>query len=447
MFTGFAGSFKFGRRRVLAAVPAVEVLELDATLYSSGAWEDQTANNNDATLTGTPRHVVGSGAYFDLVPGDGDYFTIADQAALDSMTEISVLMWINIDSVNAAGPNMLYSKRGTTSDGYVGFFTTTGWTFRFGTGTGTGLTYGTAPTTNVWQQVVVTIGATGSKMYINDAQVASSGYTGTSGNVNTSAALDLFEVNPRPQSGPVKMNGKVGVFKIYNGVLTLAEVQAAYNAYKDRYIVTDGLQLYLQPKAYSGSGTSWTDSSDNTYTTTLVGAPTYNTTYFNFPDTTARYVDTNQSLASEAFSVGLWFRTSAAGIKMTICKETMSGYPWNYRIWLNGGSIAADTANSAGAYESIGSPLSTYNNGSWYLVMFTRDASNLRLYVNGSEVANGAASLATVSNSQEVWIGRSAFSGAYQWVGDFGETFIYNRVLTSTEILQNFNATKAAYGL
>jgi hypothetical protein len=132
---------------------------------------------------------------------------------------------------------------------------------------------------------------------------------------------------------------------------------------------------------------------------------------------------------------------------MTICKETVSGYPWNYRIWLNGGSIAADTANSAGAYESIGSPLSTYNNGNWYLVMFTRNSSNLRLYVNGSEVANGAASLATVSSSQEVWIGRSAFSGAYQWVGDFGETFIYNRVLTSTEILQNYNATKATYGL
>jgi hypothetical protein len=145
--------------------------------------------------------------------------------------------------------------------------------------------------------------------------------------------------------------------------------------------------------------------------------------------------------------VGLWFRTSATGIKMTICKETAGGYPWNYRIWLNGGSINGDTANSSGTYESIVSPLSTYNNGNWYLVMFTRDASNLRLYVNGGEVANSAASLATVSNSQEVWIGRSAYSGAFQWVGDLGETFIYNRVLSSSEILQNYNATRATYGL
>lgn len=212
-------------------------------------------------------------------------------------------------------------------------------------------------------------------------------------------------------------------------------------------VVPEGLQLYLRPTEYSGSGTSWTDSSVNTYTTTLVGAPTYNTTYFNFPNTSARYIDTNQSLASETFSVGLWFRTNAAGIKMTICKETTVGWPWNYRIWLNGGAIAADTADNTGAYESIGSPLSTYNNGAWYLVMFTRNASNLRLYVNGSEVANGSASLATISNSQEVWIGRSAFSGAYQWVGDLGETFIYNRVLTATEILRNYKATKGTYGL
>ena len=60
----------------------------------------------------------------------------------------------------------------------------------------------------------------------------------------------------------------------------------------------------------------------------------------------------------------------------------------------------------------------------WYHVVYKVDttqataADRVRVYVNGVEIANGSASLATVSNSQEVWIGRSAFSGAYQWVGD-----------------------------
>lgn len=456
MLSSFTGVSKFGRRQVFAPTPsATLVLGLDATGgFVGGSWQDTTANNNDATLTGTPRYVPGSGAYFDLVPADGDYFTIADQTVLDSMSEISVLMWINIDAVSNAGPNMLFSKRGTTSDGYVGFFTTTGCTFRFGTGTGTGLTYGTAPTTNVWQQVVVTIGATGSKMYINDAEVASSAYTGNGTNINTAAALDLFEVNPRPQSGPVKMDGKVGVFEIYNGILTIAEVQTKYNNYKDRYVVTNGLQLYLQPGAYTGSGTSWTDSSDNTYTTTLVGAPAYNIDYFTF-DGTTEYFDTNQSLASETFSVGAWFRTSAAGIKMILSKEETAGYPWNYRIWMDGGRIFGDIAQSDSTNTSISSPLTTYNNGNWYYVMFARNDTSLWLYVNGSQVATASDTLSgTIVNAQEVWFGKSAFTGggvrpagSYQYTGDIGETFIYNRVLTASEILQNFNATKGTYGL
>lgn len=240
MFSSFSGSFKFGRRRVVAPAPvsATMVLGLDAVGYSgSGNWQDSTANNNDAVLQGSPAFVdaVGDGDYFDLVPGDGDFFTISDASALDSMTEISFLMWINIDAIVGVSPNMLFSKRATTSDGYVGFFTSTGWTFRFGTGTGTGFTYGTAPTTGVWQQIVVTIGAAGSKMYINTSEVASSAYTGTSANVNTAAALDLFEVNPRPQTGPVRMDGKVSVFEIYDGVLTLSDVQSKYNNRKDRY--------------------------------------------------------------------------------------------------------------------------------------------------------------------------------------------------------------------
>ena len=238
MFSSFSRSFAFGRipaPKVIAAVSASLVLELDALSYTSGDWQDATINNNDAVLQGTPTWNSDNSVYFDLVPGDGDFFSIADAAVLDSMSEISIQMWINIDNISASGPNMLFAKREATNNGYVGFFTTTGWTFRFGTGTGTGLTYATAPSTGVWQQILVTIGSTGSKFYINGSEVASSAYTGAPNNVNTAAALDLFEVNPRPQVGPVRMDGKVGIVKIYNGVLTGAEVAAEFNSYKTRY--------------------------------------------------------------------------------------------------------------------------------------------------------------------------------------------------------------------
>lgn len=223
---------------------------------------------------------------------------------------------------------------------------------------------------------------------------------------------------------------------------------------KYRYtVVTNGLQLYLRPYIYPGSGTSWTDSSVNAYTVTLNGAPTYHSTYFTF-DGTTEYYDTNQSLSSETFSVGAWFKTSASGIKMIICKETTAGWPWNYRIWLNGGQIVGDIAQNASSNRSIGSPLTSYNNGQWYYVMYTRSSTTQYLYVNGAEVTTAAGSFAsgTISNAQEVWFGRSAFTGgsptgSYQYTGDLGECFVYNRVLTADEILQNYRATKSTYGV
>lgn len=223
-----------------------------------------------------------------------------------------------------------------------------------------------------------------------------------------------------------------------------------------RTIVTANLQLYLNAastQSYPGTGTSWFDLSANDYTTTLVGDPAFNTTYFGF-DGSTEYVDTNQSLASNEFSVGAWFRTSAAGVKMILSKETTVGNPWNYRIWLNGGTIVADMSQVT-TQQLLQSPTSVYNNGAWYLVMFTRDDSVWRLYVNGSQIATRSDPYTgSVTNAQELWIGRSAFTaggasptGSYQYTGDIGQVFVYNRALDAAEILQNYAVTRGTYGL
>jgi len=214
-------------------------------------------------------------------------------------------------------------------------------------------------------------------------------------------------------------------------------------------IVRTNLQLYLNaadPASYPGSGTTWTDLSPNAYSTTLVGSPAFNTTHFTF-DGTTEYVDTNQSLAAESFSVGAWFRSSATGIRMILSKEVAAGNPWNYRMWLNSGTLIGDMSQVT--TQSNLQHAGGYNNGQWYLAMFTRDDSNWYLYVNGSQVATRADPYTgSVTNAQELWIGRSAFGGGnYQYTGDIGQVFIYNAVLTSTQILQNYNATKSTYGL
>lgn len=117
------------------------VLNLDAANYSgSGNWLDTSGQGNDATLTGSPTHVSSGGSYFDMSggastgPTGNDSFGVADHSSLDDMTAITFEIWFNIDSFQSPGsPNLLFGKRTTSSNGYLGFFTNTGYTFRVGT--------------------------------------------------------------------------------------------------------------------------------------------------------------------------------------------------------------------------------------------------------------------------------------------------------------------------
>ena len=217
-------------------VTADLVLSLDAGSYSgSGNWLDTSGNSNDAVPQGTPAYNAAEGGYFDLVPAEGDWFSVANSDSLINIIAITIETWFRLDTVNAAGPNMILSKRSSVNNGYVAFLTTTGYTYRFGTGTGTGLTYSTAPTVGAWQQVTATIGSTGSRLYINGSQVQTSVYTGNSINVPTGAPLDLYQVNPRPQTGPVTLDGSVSIVRIYSRVLDSTEVQQNCDADRGRY--------------------------------------------------------------------------------------------------------------------------------------------------------------------------------------------------------------------
>jgi hypothetical protein len=226
-------------------------------------------------------------------------------------------------------------------------------------------------------------------------------------------------------------------------------------------LITNGLQLYLDAgdvNSYPGSGTSITDLSVNGYTATLENGVGFDSLdsggAFTFDGGTS-YINTNQSLESEEFSVGAWFKSSASGIKMILSKEVPAGNPWNYRIWLNGGRIVADISQLPSFQASLQSSLTNYNNGNWYSVMFTRNDTNWHLYVNGIQIATRVDPYTgSITNNQALWFGRSAFTasgsrptGSYPYNGSLGEMIVYNRVLSSSEIIQNFNATKSRYGL
>lgn len=239
------------------------------------------------------------------------------------------------------------------------------------------------------------------------------------------------------------------------GALSIASAQPGQ-------IITDGLQLWLEPDlytSYSGSGTSCYDLSPNRYTTTLqrsVGYSSARAPSFTFDGATGRkYIDVGQYLSYNTFTLSSWFKSSATTTyQMLFSKEQTAGQPWNYRLWLEltTGKIRGDTANGVSS-ENLQSTAG-YCDGVWHNAVFVRDATggNLYLYLDTAQVATAATTLGSVTNNQNVWIGLSAFTGenpvgSYPVNGNIGQSLIYNTALSADQIKQNFNAMRGKYGV
>jgi len=227
-------------------------------------------------------------------------------------------------------------------------------------------------------------------------------------------------------------------------------------------IITDGLQLWLEPDLYSsypGSGTSCYDLSPNRYTTTLVNGVTYSTARapsFGFDGATNyRYIDTGQYLNYETFSISSWFKSSiTTTYQMLFSKEQIGGSPWNYRMFLGitDGRVYADITNGTTASVSGSTNLC---DGVWHNAVFVRSVAldTVYLYVDGALItSNTDGTTGSMANNQNVWIGLSAFTGAsptgsYPANGQIGQSLIYNTALTATQVQQNFNAMRGRYGV
>lgn len=227
-------------------------------------------------------------------------------------------------------------------------------------------------------------------------------------------------------------------------------------------IITDGLQLRLEPQltaSYPGSGTSAYDLSVNRYTATLVNGVTYSTERapsFGFNGATNyRYIDTGQYLSSETFTLSSWFKSSVTTTyQMLFSKEQVLGSPWNYRMFLGvtDGRIYADMTNGTTASLAGSTNLC---NGVWHNAVFVRSVAldTLYLYVDGTLVTSITdGTTGTMANNQNVWIGLSAFTGAsatgsYPVNGQIGQSLIYNTALTAPQVAQNFRAMRGVYGV
>jgi len=213
-------------------------------------------------------------------------------------------------------------------------------------------------------------------------------------------------------------------------------------------IVNDGLVLYLDAgnsKSYPGSGSTWTDLSGRNNNGTIENSPTYNIANkgaFTFNGTTQRVnCGNSSSLQITSGSIAAWFNADSnnSNFRGIIAKQNAWGLfvANNVLVTYDWGAPATRSTNI------------TVGNNTWnYVVMtFTETtgtpSNNAIIYLNGNPVLT--TTIKHSNHSVVVYVGE-ANSNQY-FSGKISNASIYNRVLSSSEILQNYNAFKGRFNL
>jgi hypothetical protein len=234
-----------------------------------------------------------------------------------------------------------------------------------------------------------------------------------------------------------QMPGRVNIFSLYNRELSATEILQNYFATIP--IVRNGLVLNLEagnPTSYVDGSKTWVDTVSGT-TGALTNGPTFSSSgasssivFDGVDDYVAWPNNPLSSLTSITYEC--WFKfNSSFGNGFTISGPTLEVYLQSKNTWY---TDRISRNNFSWTF-----------NTNWNQLVFTYSSgAGASAYINGvSLTVNSGGGL---SSQSTLWIGnRINLDSSIN--GNIAITRVYNRVLTSSEVTQNFNAQRTAFGL
>jgi hypothetical protein len=218
-------------------------------------------------------------------------------------------------------------------------------------------------------------------------------------------------------------------------------------------IIQTGLVLELDAadtNSYPGSGTTWSDLSGNNNTGTLTNGPTFNTGSLGSIvfDGVDDFVNFNGiSITPSSFTCESFFQWAVVSANIGVLHSLSYNFPTSgYLI------RQADTGNNRiVVWSDNGSETSVLSTATipintWRHLVVIQNSGNCSIYING--VLDSSQSLANpvINTTFPYRIGQRATTGAFL-NGRVAMSRIYNRALSASEVLQNYNATKTRFGL
>jgi len=226
-------------------------------------------------------------------------------------------------------------------------------------------------------------------------------------------------------------------------------------------IVTDGLVLYLDgsnTKSYVSGSTTWNDLTYSLNNGTLINGPTFNSGNGGSIvfDGTNELVQGSGISNITALTISIWFKMTGPGSTggVNIIYNSLFGInSGNRRILVSNSTNTGQTEGRI-LVQMGGSNYFSDNNSSgltitnsWNNVVYTFSSDVATLYINGIIQT-------TQSNSSVTFPDANIYLGAYNnpitayaMKGNIAQSSVYNRALSATEVLQNYNATKRKFDL
>jgi uncharacterized repeat protein (TIGR02543 family) len=305
-----------------------------------------------------------------------------------------------------------------------------------------------------------------------------------SGNVtnyeySTDNGATFLPFNPPQIYSPVEITtlSSDGVTRLSNGITYTLKLKAVNSGGSSSEsvsvnvtptvtsLLTTNRIIYLDANntnSYNGSTNVWTNlDSGGAYSATLNGSPTFNTTtypgnkYFEFNPgaLTGQFAQIDQDTAinpvvNQPFTIQMWVKINNLGSQGSLVSKVFGsgsyhgyalGYMANTTLELheNGSSLVNYFSSVTGVLSS-GWALYTAN-----IQFGSGGGKQNKLFVNGRQV------LTATSNETGIPVPNQNLTFPRGFYGegecDIGQFYYYNTELTTTQVIQNFDATKSRY--
>jgi hypothetical protein len=212
-------------------------------------------------------------------------------------------------------------------------------------------------------------------------------------------------------------------------------------------IVTDSLTLQLDASnstSYPGSGTTWFDLAGTQQNITLVNSPTFTSgtpSYFTFNGSNQRGSGTGVVLSSTTYTKAVWFYLNSYVDNNIVSSDTGGHY-----MFFQGGNKMYNGHSNWAGFPSNYPSTATFSLNTWYNVALTFNTTDgMKLYINGNLDSSYTTIKTAFTGNGSTNI--ASYGAGNLLNGRIAKVYCYIKTLTAAEVLQNYNADKAQFGL